>query len=155
MGFHRLKDLLAKVVPLEQVAKRQDGRLVCDPLADLVDPSKPTHSWHLNQRLLHAWIAKRIPLLHQVNPQHRCQRIRRAATLLAAPGIVRFDQIGQRMPGHYLVHVDQELLMFGALLGRGLLVVAEPEFLASHQTSPGLHAHGYCPAIRLSFPDSP
>jgi len=61
-------------------------------------------------------VAEGIPLLHQVDPLHGGQRVWRPASLL---------------------HFGEELLAFGALLGRGLLVISESEMPAAyHQCWP-------------------
>ena len=146
VGFHRLKDLLAKIVLLKQEPEGQDRRLVWNPVTDHVDASKPAHGWHLDQRLLHAWIAKAVPLLNQMNPQHVDQGIRRTATLLAIPGVVGFAQVDQHLPGHYLIHLIEKLLSLSALFGSGLLVIAVgvafravvAKLIAAHQPSSDL-----------------
>ena len=70
----------------------QDRGLIRDAIADQLDAGKAAHGGHLDQGLFHRWIAERIPLLQQVDAQHRRQRIWRAATFLARLGVVRFDQ---------------------------------------------------------------
>ncbi|MCT0218722.1 hypothetical protein KQ304_06885 [Synechococcus sp. CS-1329] len=37
----------------------------------------------------------------------------------------------QRLSRNHLLHLSQKLLTLGALLGRGLLVISEPELLAA------------------------
>lgn len=53
MGFDPLENLLAKVVLLEQLSKRQDRRLVMNPVADHVDPSETADVDRLDQRIFH------------------------------------------------------------------------------------------------------
>jgi len=144
VSFHRLKDLLAQIVLFQQVPEGQDRRLVWNPVADQLDSRKPAHVWHLDQVLLHAWIAKALPLLHQMNPQHGGQGVGRAATFLAIPRVARLDQIDQRLPRHHLIHLSEKRLRLGALLGRGLLVIAETKLLAAHQLSRGLGLLSHC-----------
>ena len=67
VGLHRLKDLNAKIVLLQQVAERQDRGLIRNPVADQVDPDETAHGGHLDQRLFNAWVAEQIPLLHQMD----------------------------------------------------------------------------------------
>ncbi|RMR14389.1 hypothetical protein ALP90_01325, partial [Pseudomonas amygdali pv. ulmi] len=60
------------------------------------------------------------PVLHQVNPQHRHQRIGRTATF--ALRIMRLNQSDQAFPGHHLIHLDEKalaasLLAFTRVLG--------------------------------------
>lgn len=136
VGFDHLKDLFAKIVLLQQVTERQNRGLIRDSVADHVDPRETAHRRHLDQRILHRWIAEVIPLLRQVNAQHVCQRIGRPTTLGAGLGIVRLDQrigrldqIKQRFPKHDLLHLAQKSLPPGALLGCGLLVITESNLL--------------------------
>ena len=138
VGFDRLKDLLAQIVLLQQVAEGQDRGLIRDPVADQLDAGKAAHGGHLDQGLFHGWVAERIPLLQQVDPQHRRQRVRRPTSLLAALGVMGLDQVDQRLPGHHHLHLSEKLLPFGLLLGRGELVIREAELLAAHHPSPGL-----------------
>jgi len=71
MGFHRLEDLLTKFIFLKQVTEDQDRGRIWDSVADQVDPSETAHGGYIDQRLFHTWIAEAIPLLHQMNSQHR------------------------------------------------------------------------------------
>lgn len=72
-----------------------------------------------------------------MDAEHGGQRIRRPAALLAGFGVMRLDQVNQRLPGHHHFHLREKLLPFGLLLGRGELVVREAKLLASHQPCPG------------------
>ena len=80
VGIDGLKDLLTKVMHLQQVPEGQDRGLIGDPIADQLDAGKGAHVGHLDQGLLHGWVAQRIPLLHKMNPQHGGQRIGKTAT---------------------------------------------------------------------------
>ena len=77
VGLHRLKDLLAEIVRLQQMTELQDRGLIRDPVGDQGDAGKAAHRRHLDQRILHRWIAQVVPLLHQMDPQHGPQRIGR------------------------------------------------------------------------------
>ena len=113
------------------------------------------------------WVAQRIPLLQQMNPQHGGQRIGRAATFLAGLGVVGLDQRYQRLPGHHHLHLSQEFLPLGLLLvapprstlgrgnGCGELVIREAELLATYQPSPDLRSQIHVRAVALGFPESP
>jgi hypothetical protein len=68
---------------------------------------------------------------------------------------VRLDQIDKRLRGHNRLHLREKTLTFGALLGRGLLVVNEPELLAADEPSPYLRSQGHCPVSGLAFPEPP
>jgi len=66
-GFDDLKDLLAQMVLLKQVAEGQDRGLIRDPVTDQIDAGKPAHGEHLDQVLFHGRVAERIPLLQQLD----------------------------------------------------------------------------------------
>jgi len=137
------------------VPERQNRGLIRDSIADHVDPCETAHRRHLDQCILHRWIAEVVPLLQKMDAQHGCQRIGRPPNLGADLGIMGFDQINQRFPGHHLLHLGQKALASGALLSRGLLVIAKSELLAAHEPSPRLRLHGNFRADGLGFPGSP
>ena len=143
------------IVLLQQVPERQDRGLIRDPVTDQFDASESAHRRHLDQCILHGWIAEVIPLLQQMNPQHGFQRIRRATTLARRLGVVGLDQVDQRLPWHNDLHLREETLASGALFCRGLLVITEAKLLASHQPSPYLQSQAYFRAGGLGFPVSP
>ena len=90
-----------------------------------------------------------------MDPQHGGQRIGRPAAFLARFGVVGFNQVDQRLPGHHRLHLREKLLPFGLLLGCGELVIREAELLAAHHPSPGLRLQGHCRVEGLGFPESP
>ncbi len=96
MGFVGLKNLLAQLVLLQQVAEGQNRSLIGDQL----DAGKAAHCGHLDQGLFHGRIAERIALLQQADPQHRGQWVLGASAFLARLGVVGLDQREQRMPEH-------------------------------------------------------
>ena len=63
-------------------------------------------------------------------------------------------QIKQGLPRHHRLHLKEELLPFGLLLGGGELVIREAELLATYHPSPGLRLQDYCPANGAGFPES-
>jgi len=99
VDLHRLKDLLAEITLLQQVAEGEDRGFFRDPLADQVDACNAPHGWHFDQRILHRRVAEVVPLLHQVGPQHGLQRVGWTAAFGAALGLAGLDQIDQRLPG--------------------------------------------------------
>lgn len=69
---------------LKQVKESEDRHLIRDSVTDLLDAGKAVHGRrHIDQVLFHGRIAERMPLLQQMDPQHRGQRIRKAAACLA------------------------------------------------------------------------
>ena len=132
-----LKDLLPQLVFLQQVAEGQDCCLIGDPFTDQLDTGKAAHGGHLDQSLFHRRVAQRVPVLQEMDPQHRGQRIGRPASFLARFGVVGLDQVDQRLPGHHHLHLREKLLPFGLLLRRRQLVVREAKLLAAHHPSPG------------------
>ena len=155
MGFDHLKNLLAEIVLLQQMAEGQDRGLIRDPIADHVDPSESAHRRHLDQRILHRWIAEVVPLLEQMDAQHGRERIGRATTLGAGLGIVGLDQLNQRFPRHHIFHLAQKSLPLGAFFGSGLLVFTESELLAAHEPSTYVRLHVYFRADCSGFPEPP
>jgi len=138
-----LNDLFAQPVLLKQMAEGQDRGLIRDPVADQVNARKMAHGGHLHQGLFHGWITEGVPLLLQVDPQHGRQRVGRTPSLLACLWVDGLDQSDQGIPGHNRLHLSQELLALGLLLGGRLLVIREAELLTAHQFSPGLRSHGH------------
>ena len=155
VGFDGLKNMFAQLVHLQQVAEGQDRGLIGDPIIDQLDSGKAAHDGHLDQGLFHGRVAERIPLLQQVDAQHGGQRIGRPAAFLAGLGVVGLDQLDQRLPWHHLLHLREELLPLGLLLGGGDLVIREAELLATHSLNPGLRSQGHCRANGDGFPESP
>jgi hypothetical protein len=68
-----VKNLLPQPVLLKLMAEGEDRGLIGDPVADQLDTGKAAHGGHLDQGLFHRRIAQRIPLLQQMDPQHRGQ----------------------------------------------------------------------------------
>lgn len=155
MRFDGFKYLLTQIVLLQQMPERQDRGLIRDSVADHVDPCETAHRGHLDQLILHGWVAEVVPLLQQVDSQHGCQLIGRSTTLGAGLGVVGLDQFKQRFPRHDRLHLCQKALALGALLGRRLLVITKSELLAAHHPSAHLRLHGYFRADGLGFPESP
>lgn len=96
--------------------------------------------------------------LQLVDPQHRGQRIRNAAAFLARLWVVGLDQSDQRLPRHHHIHLREELLPLGLLLGGGQLIVRETELLASLQSNPGQRSQAHSPVhdkVLQSLPKTP
>lgn len=70
-----------------------------------------------------------------MDPQHGGQRTGRATALGAGLGIVGLDQIEHHLPGRHLLHLGQQALAPGAVLGRRLLAITESKLLAAHEPS--------------------
>ncbi len=68
LAFDSLKNQLAQLVHLEQVAEGEDRDLLEDPIADQLDVRKAAHGRNLDQGLFHGRIAEGMPLLQQVDP---------------------------------------------------------------------------------------
>ena len=145
----------AQPMLLEQMAEAEDRGLIRDPITDQLDAGKAAHGGHLDQGLLHGWVTEGIPLLQQMNAQHRCQRIGRPAAFLARFGVMGLDQSDQRLPRHDRLHLSEKLLALGLLLGRGQLVVRETELLATHHSSPGLRSQHHFRSDGVGFPGFP
>ncbi len=70
-------------------------------------------------------------MLHQANPQHRLQWVRRTAAFGTSLEMAGLDQIDQRLSLHINFHLNQNMLSLGAILSGPLLVITEPEILAA------------------------
>ena len=90
-----------------------------------------------------------------MDPQPRCQWIRRAAAFLARLGVVGLNQIDQCLPGHHRLHHSEKLLTLGLLLSCGQLLIRKAERLATHQSSSGLRSQAHFRADGLGFPEPP
>ena len=113
---------------LEQVAELEDRRLVGHRVVGEVQTGKAAHRLDLVECIFHRRIRQRVPLLHEVDPQHCRQRHRRTATP-ARRRVVRLDYCQQRCPRHDLLHLGQEalparlfLLPFKSQRGEGRLL---------------------------------
>lgn len=104
---HALENLLGDVVRLQQVPEVQDRRLVRHTTARQL--GKLAHRVAVVQRLFHRRIAQAEPLLHEVNAQHRLDRVR-LATHIARLRVVLGNLPSQVVPRHCLVHLAQKLL---------------------------------------------
>ena len=112
------EDVLGEVALLEQVAKVQDRRLVGNRLAQ-AQPREGAQRGDLVQRLFHRRVAQRKPVLHQMHPQHRLQRV--GAATSSGHRVVRLDQPEQRLPRHDHLHLFEEDLAPGLLPLAGVL----------------------------------
>jgi hypothetical protein len=64
---------------------------------------------HLDQCLFHCWVAERIPLLQEMEPQQPLRasqglggkRIELQSNVLADFGVVGLSQVEQRLPGYH------------------------------------------------------
>ena len=110
MRVHLSKHRLRQAVTLQQVAEVQDRRLVRDPIIAQFDPGKAAHSLAVVEGILGHRVAQGIPVLQEIDPQHRLQRHRRPTALRPGFGVVRFNQPEQTTPRYDHVHLRQELL---------------------------------------------
>lgn len=133
------------------MAEGQDRGSIRGPITDQLDADKVAHGRNLNQGLLHDWVAERIPLLLQVNPQHRGQRLGRPAALFAGLWVVGLNQIEKGLPGHHYLHLREEHLPFVLLVGGGDLVIRKADLFAANQPSSGLRLQAIVPRMALVF----
>jgi hypothetical protein len=112
VGIDFLKEVIGQVIGLQQMAKVQDGCFIRDRLGQ-VQSREAAHARDLVQRLFHRRIAQGEPVLHQVYPKHRVQRIRPATT--SGHRVVGLNQLEQRLPRHNQLHLLQEDLPAGLL----------------------------------------
>ena len=112
----RRQDALGKLVLLQNMAESQDRALVRQSVIPTAQASKVTEQQHVVQRFFHRRGAQREPLLHELDPQQRFNRERRAATL--AFGHEWGDLRHQVRPRHHPVHLIEELPTARALRRR-------------------------------------
>ncbi len=93
-------------------------------------------------------------ILHQVDSEHGLKWEGRAASSGANLGGKRLNQIDQRLPGHYLVHIGQKPLTFGPLFDGALKVINKAQLPASDQSSTGQRLLPYSRVDRGGFPKS-
>ncbi|KRH79055.1 hypothetical protein FERRO_01160 [Ferrovum sp. JA12] len=114
-GIDLGKDRDGQIMLLQQVPKAKNGAFVRHHVFEGIQPSKVPQQRNVVQRLFHRRIRIAKPLLHEVNPQHRAQRYRRATVSLLR--VERFDQRFQARPRHNRFHLRQEH-RFPGLLAR-------------------------------------
>ena len=119
------QDASSQFVFLQQATEVEDGGFVGDTLQ--AQPRELPQDGGLVQCLFHRRIAVAKPVLHQMNPQHRHQRIGRTSAFTL--GVVGLDQGNQTLPWHYPIHFDQEQLFAGLLALAGVLGVGESHLL--------------------------
>ena len=122
IGIHPAQDLRRQFVFLQQVPEVEDRRLVRDRPRKR-QMRKRAYRGIFVEGLFHRRVGQTEPVLHQVDAQHRLQRIR----MTAAPGnrIQRLNQIQQRLPGNHLLHLGQEYLPTRLLALARVLRVSE------------------------------
>ena len=101
------KQSLAQLMPLQQVAKVENGGLIGERLRQ-PQSGKAPHRLCLVQQVLHGRVAEAAAQLHDVHPQHNRQRIGSPATFPAE--LVRPDPLLQTLPGHQSLQPLQKFL---------------------------------------------
>jgi hypothetical protein len=155
VGFHRLKDLHAEIVCLQEVAEGEDC-VVPSRIRTLIR-SMPAKRRMVGTSIRAFSIAGSLSEYHcciRWTRKHRGQRIGRLTALGARPGVAELNQIDQRLPRHNRLHLRQKSLASGALPGRGLLVNPELQLLAAHEPR-DLRSKIYFRADGLGFLESP
>ena len=76
---HFFEQHFAKDVLLQQDGETEDRSLVRQPIQSLT--SELTHGFDLVQSFFHRRVTEVIERLHEVNPQHHTQRVRRSTSL--------------------------------------------------------------------------
>jgi hypothetical protein len=168
--LHGCENLLTQIVLLQQMPERKYRGLVREPVGDQSNAGKALDRRHLDQRILHRWIAEDVPLLQQMDPQQPLRGSqglpsptgREAGHHCYCLGVVGLNQIEQRLPRHNWLHLREKSLSLGAVFGSRLLVItvgealraALTELLAAHVPSPRLRLNGYFRAADHGFPES-
>ena len=110
-----------QLVLFQQATEVEDGSFIWDPLQ--AQTGKLAQDRRLVQRFFHRRIAVTEPVLHEMNPQRRHQRIGRTTTF--ALRVMRLDQGNQALPGYDPIHLDQEQFLAGLLTLTGILGIGE------------------------------
>lgn len=107
-GIHHLHGQFSL---LEQVAELDDPSLVTHRSVGQVQPSKVANRLDLVECIFRFWSRQRVPMLHEVNPQHRSKRHRR--TLASSRRrAVRLDHLQPRYPRHDLLPIGHRRVCF-------------------------------------------
>ena len=86
------------------------------------------HGAHLSQNIVHGWIRERVPLLQQVDVQHRRQ-MRMEAGLTSCSAWASWVRSRRSTPPlHGYLHFREELLAFSLVLSGDELDFREAEF---------------------------
>ncbi len=120
-----LKCVVGDAVPLKQMAKVQDRGFIRNAAARERQLGKLAHRGDVIQRFFHTGVRQREPQLHEVNTQHRLQRIR--PTSVARLGVVRFDQVSKHLPGHRALHLRKKLLASRLFTLAGVLCLGKTQ----------------------------
>jgi hypothetical protein len=91
---------------LEQMAEPAHRRLVRHRLTAKVDANKMPHRLRIVERLLDCRVGQIEPVLQEIKAQHPLDPDRRAA--IAWLRIKRLDQLAQRRPRHYPLHLGKK-----------------------------------------------
>ncbi len=102
----RLEDPIGERMLLEQIAKVEDRGLVRDRAPSKREIGEATHRGDFVERIFHREVRQCVPLLHEVDAQHRTKRVRMAA--FARTGIVRLEHRLKRRPVDHLFHLVEE-----------------------------------------------
>src|SRR5579863_602507 len=106
---HGRQQLLAELVPLEQVPEFAHRGLIRRSFLAQVDAGETTHRRRVVQRFLHSRIGEVEPQLQEVHPQHPLKRNRRPATGFAHLRVVWLHYRSELCPRHDLIHLRQKL----------------------------------------------
>ncbi len=128
-----LQNPTGQLMFLQQSAEIEDRGFVRNPIQ--VQSCKLSQNCGFVERFFHGRIAVAEPVLHQMNPQHRHQRIGRATTF--ALWIVWFGQFDQAIPGQDLIHLDQEAFTAGLFAFASVFGVSEGHLLIGTQPFSG------------------
>lgn len=110
--FDDFNNLIAQRVLLKQVAGGQDRCHIWNTVTDQIVSCNASHGGNINHGLLHSLVVERIPLLQQMDAQHRYQWIRRTATLLVHHGLKGLDQFDQCLPKRHPPSSSNKILTF-------------------------------------------
>ncbi len=120
-----------------------DGRAIRNGLIQR-EPGKQAHGSDFIQGVFHTFIAKAVPLLKAMNPDHGFQRVRR--TTVASFWVMGLDNTDEPGPWHELFHFSQKAFFAGDSAFLDKLTVCETELVHGLKLklgAMGILSHGW------------
>jgi len=155
---NRLKQSVAQMMALQQMAKLKDRTLVRHRLPAQIDPSEATHGPGFVQHFLCPRVRQVEPVLKKIDAQHPLQSDRWAA--ITGFGITGHNHCAKLVPRNHLVHLRQKLLAARRLAvalkitcGEGLLLRTFQPVMDNVLIIAEVRTYSELPQMRIINPD--